>query len=257
MIPHLNELHEKFEKRGLTVIGVSDEAAATVRPFIEKNGMKYVIALEKSSAYQSNGIPHSWLVSPKGEVVWEGHPANLKESLIEEHLKNAVLTPQFSLPKDLKSAERDLNAGNFTAGIKALETHLKKPRSPDTEAAARAALEQATKYGEARLKSVDELAKTQDYGTGAEILRGLEKSFKGSAVGDKAKELLAQWKKDDKIKLELEAAAYIDKATEQISAKQWKNAAGFLSQVTKQKKFEGTKARTSAEKLLATVQKKL
>jgi hypothetical protein len=196
-------------------------------------------------------------VSPKGEVVWEGHPAELKETLIEEHLKDARLTPTFALPKELRSIEKDLNAAKYAAGLKALEEHLKKPKSSETEAAAKTAVEQVNAFGAAQLKQTDELAKDRDYGAAAEILRSLEKSFKGVETGDKAAKQLADWKKDDKIKLELDGAAFVEKADAQIQAKQFKNAAGFLLQVTKPKKFEGTKVREIAAKKLAAVERKL
>lgn len=253
----MNELHEKFDKRGLAVIGVSDETAGKVKPYIEANGIKYIIALDKAPEYKSSGIPHAWLVSPKGEIVWEGHPSGLKEAQIEEHIKGASMTPQFTLPRELKTAESHLNAGKFADGIKALETHLKKPKSPSTETAAREALEQAKSYGDSRLKLVENLAKEQDYGSGAEILRELQTNFKGHEVGDKAKGLLGEWKKDAAIKLELDAASLLEQAEAQIQAKAWKNAAAALSQITRGKKFEGTKAREIAAKKLATVQRKL
>ena len=196
-------------------------------------------------------------MSPKGEVVWEGHPGDLKESLIEEHLVGVRLTPVYSFPRELRSAERDLNAGKYSAGLKALEDHLKKPKSTETGAAATAAIEQVKEYGTSRLKEAEDLAKDRDYGDAAVILRGLEKSFKGLETGDKASTLLAEWKKDEKIKLELDGAAIIEKADAHVEAKQYRNAAGFLLQVTKGKKFEGTRVREIAAKKLAVVEKKV
>lgn len=196
-------------------------------------------------------------MSPKGEVVWDGHPGNLKESLIEEHLVGVRLTPAFSLAKELKSAERDLNAGKYSAGLKALEDHLKKPKSAETGTAAKEAIEQVKEYGTSQLKEAEDLAKDRDYGDAAVILRALEKSFKGLETGEKATTLLADWKKDAKIKLELDGAAIIEKADAQVQAKQFRNAAGFLLQVTRGKKFEDTKAREIAVKKLAVVEKKI
>ncbi len=242
----------------MAIIGVSDEALGTVRPFVESNGIKYLVAIEKAGGYKASSIPHAWLVSPKGEVVWEGNPASLNEAQIEENLKGASMPPpQLTLPKELKSVERDLSAADYSKGIKALETHLKKPKSSETETAAKNALEQINAYGASKLKTVDDLAKEKDYGSAAEILRGLDKSFKGHEVGDKAKTLLAEWKKDDKIKLELDAASVIEQAEAQIQAKQHKAAAGILMKVTAGKKYEGTRAREIAEKLLASVKRKL
>ncbi len=241
----------------MTIIGVSDEASAKVKGFVEQNGIKYTIAIKGADEYKTSGIPRAWLVSPRGEIVWEGHPGDLKEPLIEEHLKGVTLTPTFSLPKDLKSAEKELNAGRFSDALKALETHLKKPKSPETESAARETIEKVKAYGASRLQRAEEYAKEREYGEAAEVLKGLEKSFKGLEAGEKARETLAAWKKDEKIKLELDGSAFLEKAEAHIQAKQYKNAAGFLLQITKPKKFEGTKVREIAAKKLAAVERKL
>src|SRR5688572_15882786 len=87
-IPHLNDLHDKFEKRGLTIIGCTDEPSAKVKPFIGERGIKYPVAIisRKDSPYKSDSIPHAWLIDPSGQVVWKGHPAGLKETDIEAAL---------------------------------------------------------------------------------------------------------------------------------------------------------------------------
>jgi hypothetical protein len=66
---------------------------------------------------------------------------DLKEATIEEHLKDVRLAPVSALPKELKVAEKDLAAENYGGALKALESHLKKPKSPETEAAAKDAVE--------------------------------------------------------------------------------------------------------------------
>lgn len=196
-------------------------------------------------------------MNAKGIVVWDGHPGNLSASTLEEELKAVVVPPSFSLPKDLSSAEKQLNAGNFTAGIKALETHIKKPKSAETEKASKEAIEKANAYGQEKLKQAEEYAKERNYGEASEVLQSLEKSFKDTEVGNKAKETLSAWKKDKDIKLELDGAALVQKADAAIREKKYAAAAGLLLQVTKPKKFEGTKVREIAQKILKSVEPKL
>jgi hypothetical protein len=241
----------------LSIIGVSDEPEAKVAPFIDQKGIKYAIALGGASGYTTSGIPHAWLVSPKGEILWEGHPGNLKDTEIEENLKGVSLTPTFTLPKELKSAEKQINSGNFAEGIKSLETHLKKPKNAETEAAAKEAVEKVKAYGAEQLKMAEEYAKERDYGDAAEILKVLEKSFKGTETGVKAKETLAAWKKDKAAKLELDGYAVVQKAEAAIQAKQYKAAAGLLLQVSKPKKYEGTKIQEVAGKRYNAIKSKI
>jgi hypothetical protein len=242
----LNELTEKFEKRGLTIIGVTDDPVSKLTSFIEDKGIKYVIAVGGGSGYTTAGIPHAWLVNGIGEIVWEGHPAELKDDAIETQLKSVRLRPTFGLPKDLKKAETSLNAGKYVDGIKALETYLKKPKSDEGEKAAKEAIEKVQTYGKETLAQADGYAQEGYYAEAMEAVAALEKGFKGTEVGDEAKKKHDAWKKDDKVKTELEAGARVDKADGLTRAKKFKEAGAFLQRVLQVKKYEGTKARERA-----------
>jgi hypothetical protein len=242
----------------LTIIGVTDEPSAKIKTFIESKGIKYTIAIasKNENPYKSTGIPHAWLVDSKGQIVWKGHPQSLKEGELEESLKTADIPPAFNLPRELASAQKLLAERKYGAGIKALESHAARPKTPELGKAAKEALEQTTSYGKKKLQDAEESAKAGDYVRAHEILGDLEKSFKGSETGDKSKQILADWKADKDLKLELEAAQLVTKADTLIAEKQWPAAAACLQKATK-KKFEGTKTRAIAEKRLAMVQKKL
>jgi thiol-disulfide isomerase/thioredoxin len=91
-IPHLNELQEKFRDRGLVVVGISSEKdRETVEKYWQKRAMHYAVALQPSGELQNKlgvrGIPHSFLVSRTGQIIWEGHPASLTTDYIEEVLR--------------------------------------------------------------------------------------------------------------------------------------------------------------------------
>jgi len=219
--------------------------------------VKYIIAAKGANEYKSEGFPHAWLVNAKGIIVWDGHPGELSASTLEEELKAVIVPPSFALPKELKSAEKQLNGGNYSAGVKALEGHLKKAKSAETEKAAKDALEKANAYGQEKLKRAEVYSKERDYGEASEILQSIEKSFKDTEIGAKAKTTLSEWKKDKDIKLELDGAALVQKADQAIREKKYPAAAGILLQVTKPKKYDGTKVREIAQKILKSVEAKL
>ena len=83
-IPHLNELQKKLKNKGVVVVGVSDEAPDTVKPFVKKMGvqMEYAVACDDArqtyanymDAYGYNGIPTAFVVGKDGRVIWHGHP---------------------------------------------------------------------------------------------------------------------------------------------------------------------------------------
>lgn len=102
-IPHLNELHTKFKDKGLIVIGqnVWERDESLVAPFIKKMAanMTYRVALDDKSkskdgamattwmkAAGQNGIPAAFIVDKKGKIAWIGHPATLKDGLLEDIL---------------------------------------------------------------------------------------------------------------------------------------------------------------------------
>ena len=91
IIPHVKELADKFSLRGLQIISVTAEAPEIVKPFAAKNDMTYTIGLDDGKqtmrAYGIKSIPMAYLIGRDGKVIWQGHPAQLKEGQIEEALQ--------------------------------------------------------------------------------------------------------------------------------------------------------------------------
>jgi len=93
-IPHLTELQEKFKNDNVVIIGVSDEDAATVKPFVEDMGgkMDYHVAVDDGQkthenymyAYNQTGIPTAFVVDKQGRIAWYGHPMMELESVLEQ-----------------------------------------------------------------------------------------------------------------------------------------------------------------------------
>lgn len=123
-IPHVNDLHQKFKDRGLTVIGqnVWERKIEGVAPFLKKmsDRMTYRIALddvppgEKAQgkmaqtwmiASGQDGIPSAFLVDKKGVIAWIGHPMELKTTMIEQ-----VLAGTFDLKQSAAAHEKELAA---------------------------------------------------------------------------------------------------------------------------------------------------
>ncbi len=83
-IPHLTEMQKTFKDKGVVFVGISDEPAAKVKPFVEKMAekMNYIVACDDNRqsnegymvAYGENGIPCAFVVSREGKVIWHGHP---------------------------------------------------------------------------------------------------------------------------------------------------------------------------------------
>lgn len=85
VIPHLNELQEKFKDR-LVVIGLTDESEEEIRKLQEPR-INYAIATDSlgrtKETMELRAIPHALLIDPKGIVRFEGLPHYLTETSLE------------------------------------------------------------------------------------------------------------------------------------------------------------------------------
>ena len=90
-IPHVNEIHKKYESKGLVVIGLTQESNSDIKAFVKAKKMEYNVGTDKGGKLNKElgvaGIPHAVLVDKTGTIVWEGHPAGLKDEDIEKALK--------------------------------------------------------------------------------------------------------------------------------------------------------------------------
>ncbi|MES2569532.1 MAG: TlpA disulfide reductase family protein, partial [Verrucomicrobiota bacterium] len=97
-IPHVDALYDKYQARGLRVIGmdVFEEGKEKVVTFVQKkgDGMSYPVAYAgKSGAFENewlkpagvNAIPHAFIVK-NGKVLLTMHPAKISEQLVEDLL---------------------------------------------------------------------------------------------------------------------------------------------------------------------------
>ena len=85
-IPHLAELHNRYLKDGLIVIGVTNEGPAEVEKFFKNNAknktmqMPYFVGCDDNMATSNawtkdlEGIPHAFVVDKTGTVLWQGNP---------------------------------------------------------------------------------------------------------------------------------------------------------------------------------------
>jgi len=92
----LQELHETYKDRGLTVIGVSldDDGPAAVAPFVRKHGLGYTMAFPTQSLLKDYGpfdaIPVLIILDREGRIrqrVVGMHPKAELEALVQSLLK--------------------------------------------------------------------------------------------------------------------------------------------------------------------------
>lgn len=83
-IPHLNDLSKSLRRKGVSIIGISDEKPDVVASFVKKqgDGMSYTVIADPDKKYhkawmqpaKAKGIPTAFIVGPTGRIAFIGHP---------------------------------------------------------------------------------------------------------------------------------------------------------------------------------------
>jgi thiol-disulfide isomerase/thioredoxin len=161
-IPHLDELHRKMGKKGVTIIGVNvweserDAASAQrAKDFLKSQGdkMSYRVALGGKAfikdwleAAEVNGIPHAFVVA-EGKIAWTGHPAQLTAEMLGDILTGTPLAaappvadkiPQRRLSKPAVPAGTAPNDPEMAAAQAKLDALSEAMRARDWDAAEKA-----------------------------------------------------------------------------------------------------------------------
>ncbi|MGD0744449.1 MAG: redoxin domain-containing protein [Verrucomicrobiota bacterium] len=138
-IPHLNQWWQKFEDKGVVVIGqdVWEPDDSAVAPFVKKMGdqLTYRVALDDKSqdkdgamattwmkAANQDGIPTVFIINKQGRIAWIGHPMELTEQLLNDILADHYDTAKAAADYE----ERQQNQQHLMALSKDLSQSLEK-----------------------------------------------------------------------------------------------------------------------------------
>ncbi len=107
-MPHLVQMDKRYGKKGLQLIGVhrqggSDEA---VKKVVDKLKIKFPIAKSGSGPVSTKGIPHLFVFSTEGKLVFSGHPMAGADKVIKKELRKVVAKEEddgYGLPERPKN----------------------------------------------------------------------------------------------------------------------------------------------------------
>jgi len=101
-IPHLNELHTKFEKEKVKFFSVTYEPALHVREFLKEHPMATEVAIDDSlntfKTFRAWGIPVIFIFDAKGRLVATVHPNNLTPEVLYAALRGEVPKVKQAVP---------------------------------------------------------------------------------------------------------------------------------------------------------------
>lgn len=90
-MPHLVKIYSKYKDKGVVVIGLTqeDRRKANIDKFLREMKINYIIGTgsDSSQKYGVTGIPHAFVISPDGKILWRGHPMSGLDKVIEDAVK--------------------------------------------------------------------------------------------------------------------------------------------------------------------------
>lgn len=132
--PLLTELHKQHSERGVQFLGIcmdplSNEQAKTASKQLKFTWFQTVehgdADSRLSSQWNVRSVPQAVLISPKGAVLWRGHPAALDKPLTKafaEHPPKPVAMIDYEVAvESLQHAELYVELGEFTEAFAAIE----------------------------------------------------------------------------------------------------------------------------------------
>ncbi len=257
----MNELHDEFNKSGLSIVGVTGESTDKTEPWIEEHGARYPYAyLDKEvlSGFMKQmgmgGYPSAAIVNPKGKIVWTGHPSSISSSLVKKHMKGADKTPVElravvrNWPKEAQHVRASFKKGQLA---KALTDAKKLPEEWNVAKDLEAAIER-------RVSKVKALHASGDYLGFTEAAKSATKQLAGLPEGADLTALVKEVKSDAKAKSVISGQKKLAKLAAKVAeARKPKDIVTLEKKVEKiADKHAGTFVEESAQKLMQRLRKK-
>lgn len=246
---------------------MTGESREIVDPFVEQLGATYPILCEgNANAYSTGGVPSAYLISADGKVVWQGHPASLGDSDIEQHLKDVskehrtsswafMLSKQLPpIPDKLSSVRKALEDMKFGAALKTVDSTLAKLEGEE-KSAAEALREWIAKSATTGMEKAAGLLRDNQAYKAQLAYEEVASRYKGHDFAKQADEAVKAMKKDKAIALELKAGEMLDKAKKELRGESKPEDQLECLKALLSKKYEETQAGKEAAALAAEIEK--
>jgi thiol-disulfide isomerase/thioredoxin len=224
---HMVQLHEKYGPKGLVILGISlDRDLGALKRVIQEKKFVWPNYMDRGGKFSGpwgvNGIPHSVIISPDGEVLWVGHPGNIDQAMEDAFKKHPPRLVDSKTLADaassLDAVEAALKSGDARAALKA-SSKFPAAAKGDGAVAQRAEKLQAelAAAGDKMLAEVDAVVEKGDYAEAAARLKELEAMTALPASGTARGKLAALMARPE-VKAKLEAQEKARKLAERNKA---------------------------------------
>lgn len=130
-IPHMKNLHAEYGSQDIEILGVnSDRTKETMLKFVADQKLDWLQYYDQGSKlgrlWGIPGIPTLFLLSPNGNVLWTGNPAQLNWSLakaMKKYLEKGEMLDKLKkrTVQALSDADKALKAADYTKMLKAFK----------------------------------------------------------------------------------------------------------------------------------------
>ena len=171
---------------------MTGETKQDTEAWVADKNAKYAYAYDKGDKLKRElgvgGIPAAFLVDPQGTIVWQGHPGELTDKIVEGALDGALPKPLFDLPASAAGVRTALGKRNY-AGALAEAAKLPEAEGADLKKAIESMV--AT-----RVKTMKTALEKGDFLTAQDLSATLKKELAGLPQTAEAETVAATVKAD-------------------------------------------------------------
>lgn len=113
----LNDLHRKYHKKGVVVLGLSSEGKDAVQKVAEEKKIEFTYGYGGAihEIYEVTSFPQVFLIDPRGTIAWRGRPSDELDERVSDLMARTppVGANAAAIRKRLEAAERAHQAGDL------------------------------------------------------------------------------------------------------------------------------------------------
>lgn len=207
--------------------------------------------MAQENTYTHKGIPHTYLIGPNSEVLWDGHPVKLTNNLIEKFLAKRVEAVAERFAGAPRSAITQYLSGRLPESYATLTQALKNEKKEEKKEPIQRMLSFVESQIQDQLSYADQLTEKKEYLEAYNLYAAAKQNWKNTDFGKKAAEKLKKFS-DKEIQAELEASQLLQKILSSALKKSSKNnteAIQLLQELANSNRYRDTKAAEKASSL--------
>ena len=214
-------MHRRLNKKGVYIVGLSDEEDSKVASHIKEDKTPYYIASGSKSGgpYEIKGYPTFFVVNPAGKITYIGHDVSAAEKAVDKCLKDTPPKSNEELEKEraaeaataLKDADKLYKKKELQQALEAYEAIVADyPKSPEAgkakELVAKIKIEVAEANASEALAKADRLAADKKYPQAMTAYGKVVEEHEGTVAAKTAATKLKQLRTDKTIGKEIREA---------------------------------------------------